>query len=185
MRNNILLIIVFVAILNIPHSWAQTKGQIRVSGGLALGSKAALNDKGVPTFGFGVNIGGDYFITDAIGVHPSYSYFLESTNTVSEFGITNASSLKVSSINVDGKYYFLSNVVNVYGLVGLSIASSTETFEPFGGFSETVSATNVGGNVGVGADYTVIDKIFANAQVKFNTPLEQLVINIGVGYIIK
>jgi len=182
---NYTLIILFIAITSSFQSWAQEKGQIRVSGSLALGSKAALNTTGQPTIGYGVTIGGDYFITDAIGISPSYSYFLQSTYSVTEFGITNGGSINLSSVNIDGKYYFLTKGVNVYGLVGASIAGSTETFDPFAGFSTSVSSTNVGANIGAGLDYTLIDKIYLNGQVKFNTPLEQLVINIGVGYVIK
>ena len=53
---------------------AQEKGQIRAGLGLTLGTESAIDETtGEPKLGFGIVIGGDYFVTDAISIAPMTS----------------------------------------------------------------------------------------------------------------
>lgn len=179
-----MLVVLILATVASSQSWAQQKGQIRAGGSLALGTSSAISDTGAEKLGIGINLGGDYFITDVISIAPSYTFFFKSSYQLLGVDL----SLKSSSFNIDGKYYFLTEVVNVYGLAGLSIATvNTETtidLTSFGGGIETVSAkaSEAGLNIGGGVDYGLSDKLYLNGQLKYNTPLSQLVINFGVGY---
>lgn len=180
MKKIIVLSIVLVAFIGQSNVMAQEKGKIRLGAALALGTKSAIDaDTGESKLGFGINIGGDYFITDAISLAPSYTFFFESS--IEELGIT--ISLKTSSFNIDGKYYFLRNEVAVYGLIGLSIANAKATVD-FQGTPISASDSSTGLNIGGGVDFYLGDKAYLNGQVKYNTPLEQLVINFGVGFVL-
>lgn len=154
---------------------AQDQGQIRIGGSLALGSKAGINDTG-NKLGVGINVGGDYFVIDNLSAGLSYTYFFNSSYTINGIDI----SQRISSVNIDGKYYFLNDPVNVYGLLGLSIASATVKVN-----GTSSSSSEVGINLGAGVDYPINDKLSLNGQLKYNSPFEQLEINLGVFYTIK
>lgn len=147
---------------------AQEQGDIRVGAGLALGTKAAIDESG-SKLGLGINVGGEYLITDQISIAPSYTYFFESSVTVdSGFGTFEAKQ-QLSALNIDARYYFSDN--GLYGLAGFSNLSAD------GGGSEA------GLNIGAGIMYPMSDSMFLNGQVKYQTPGEgQLVINAGVAF---
>ena len=181
MKKIIFLAVVLVAFIGQSTVWAQEQGQIRAGAGFSMGTKAALDsDTGESKLGFGITIGGDYFITDAIVIAPNFTFFFKSTIQATGFEL----SQKVSTLDIDGKYYFLNDAVGVYGLFGLSIGfAATEGVIDLGQpvpFDESDSAFGI--NIGGGADYYLSDKVFLNAQLKYNTPLEQLAINIGAGF---
>ena len=69
-----------------------------------------------------------------------------------------------------------------YGLAGLSFASAKEEFNipGFGSGSGTTSKTGL--NIGAGVMYPLTDNMYLNGQVKYNTPIEQLVINAGIAF---
>jgi opacity protein-like surface antigen len=93
--------------------------------------------------------------------------------------------ISVSSLDFDGKYYFLTDNVKLYGLAGLTIgfAKATATID-LGTGPETSSASEseFGVNFGAGADFYLSDSMYLNGQLKYNTPLEQLAINLGIGF---
>ncbi len=188
MKKSLVMIAVLVVLGTITRVQAQDKGQIRVSAALAMGTKAAISDTGGEKLGMGINIGGDYFVIDKLAISPSYTFFFKSSVGS---GTTGEVSLKVSSFNVDAKYYFLTNGVNLYGIGGLSFATAKATVSipdfglGFGGLNTTAKDNKVGVNIGAGVDFGLGEKLFLNGQVKYNTPIEQLVINLGVGFIIK
>lgn len=183
MKKIILLVVVLMAFIGQSTLWAQEQGKIRAGLGLSMGTKAALDsDTGESKLGFGITVGGDYFITDAIVIAPNFTFFFKSSVQITGFDF----SQKVSNLDIDGKYYFLNDAVGVYGLFGLSLGFSTvegvidlSGFQPIP-FDESDSMFGV--NIGGGADYYLSDKVFLNAQLKWNTPLEQLAINIGAGF---
>ncbi|WP_424961874.1 outer membrane beta-barrel protein [Ekhidna sp.] len=158
---------------------AQEQGEIRVGAGLALGTKAAIDDDGSEKMGIGINIGGEYFVTDVISVAPSYTFFFKSEIEQSGQSV----SIQYGSLNIDGRYYFGDGMF--YGLAGLSFASGKSEFD-FGSFGGSGSETDseVGLNIGGGVMYPLSDGMFLNGQVKYNTPIEQLVINAGVAFTI-
>lgn len=154
----------------------------RVGAALAMGTKAGINDTGDNKLGMGLNFSGDYFVTDVISIAPSYTFFFKSTYGV-DADLATGFSFKTNSFNVDGKYYFLTDGINVYGLFGLSFAAIKATID-FLGAPINISNNKTGVNIGGGVDFGLSDKLYLNGQVKYNTPLEQLVINVGVGYVI-
>ena len=184
MKKNIVLAILLVTFIGQSNLWAQEKGQIRAGAGITLGTESAIDEtSGDTKLGIGIVIGGDYFVSDAISIAPSYSFFFKSKV---DLGSGQEISLKASSFDIDGKYYFVKSGVNVYGLVGISFASAKATVViDFGNGPQEISATEnqVGVNLGGGIDYYLSDKVYLNGQVKYTiNGLEQLAINLGVGF---
>lgn len=149
---------------------AQDQGEMRVGGGLALGTKAAVDESGSKA-GVGINIGGEYFATDVISIAPSFTYFFPSSITF--FGTEIKS--QASSLNIDGRYYFGDSDVQLYGLAGIGIG-----FASVEANGNKESDSEVGLNLGIGLNYPLSDGMFLNGQAKYNTPFEQLVLNAGV-----
>ncbi len=184
MKRTITIIALGLFLMASTQSWAQEQGQIRASVSLALGTEAAISDTGDSKLGMGINIGGDYFVIDKLSIAPSYTFFFKSSyGADTDFGNTELS-VKSSSFNIDGKYYLLTEGVNLYGLFGISFASAKVTAN-FLGTPIDIKDNKTGINIGAGVDFDLSDKLFLNGQVKYNTPLEQLVIGVGVGYVIK
>lgn len=174
-----LLLSVFALFLFAAASNAQEQGEIRISAGVALGTKAAIDTDGTEKAGIGINIGGEYLITDVISVAPSYTFFFESEETIAGVGTFGT---KISSFNLDGRYYFMTDNVQVYALAGLSFASAEVTTSSafFGTIS--VSDNKTGLNIGAGLNLPLADNIGINGQLKYNTPFEQLVVQGGLYY---
>lgn len=162
---------------------AQEQGAIRINAGLALGTEAAVDDDGSSALGLGINVGGEYFITDVITIAPSYTYFFKSEYGDANFG----GSVRFGSFNIDGRYYFLMDGPQVYGLFGLSFASvNTEATFDFGqqGGPQTISSSGseTGINIGGGVVLPLSDGMGLNGQIIYNTPLEQLIIGAGLAF---
>ncbi len=153
---------------------AQEKGAFRAQVGGLIGTATAIQDDGDFGIGLGINLGAEYFVSDAVSIAPGYDLFFESSVDV---GGTELSS-NFSSINVDGRYYFGSSDVEIYGLVGVSFASSTTTVPLFG----EVSANDTGLNIGAGVNFPMSDNVFLNGQVKYNTPIETIAIGVGLAF---
>jgi len=168
---------------------AQEQGMIRASAGLALGTKAAIDESGTKA-GIGINIGAEYLITDNISIAPSYTFFFKSEfDTPDGFGGNVTSSNQFGSFNIDGRYYFGDGDMELYGLFGIGIVSNS--FEQSGddGFGGTItidgSDSETGLNIGGGINYPLSDALFLNGQIKYNTvdiDGGQIVINAGVAY---
>jgi hypothetical protein len=177
----ITLISALLTIFSLPML-AQEAGALRAGAGLAIGTEAGLNDDGEEALGLGLNIGAEYFIIDPLSAAVSYTFFFKSTV---DLGPVGESSIRMSSINIDARYYFLRSSVEAYGIAGLSIASATveSTFNIFGTTqtSET-SDSEVGLNIGAGANVGVTDALGVNIQAIYNTPLEQPIFNLGLYY---
>ena len=160
---------------------AQEQGLIRAGAGLVLGTKSGISDTGGSKSGIGINIGGEYFATDIISVAASYTTFFKS-----EIGVVGAqSSVKYNSLNIDGRYYFDMDGIQLYGLAGLSFASfKSESTIDFFGLPNTTTFTDskTGLNIGGGIVLPLADKIGFNGQLKYNTPLEQIALGAGVFY---
>ena len=141
---------------------AQEQGLIRATGGLAYGTEVEE---------LGINIGGEYLITDVISGGANFTYFFTPENiTWTEF-------------NIDGKYYFLTDGPYVYGLAGIGIVSYKVDvdFGPFGSSSVSDSATGL--NIGAGAIFPLSDNFGIQTQLKYNTAYDgQLVIQGGVAF---
>jgi opacity protein-like surface antigen len=163
---------------------AQGEGQLNASGGLAIGTEAGINDNGSASIGFGFNLGAEYFVTDIISVAPSYTYFFK--DEIDEAGIS--ASVRLSALNFDGRYYFLTDEINVYGLLGGSILFGRfESEVDFLGFRQRVKDTDseFGLNIGGGLVYPLEDGFSLGGQVKYQTAGDgQLVFNASLIYAI-
>lgn len=172
-------------------SFAQEQGEIRLGASIALGTKAGL-DEGGAKIGPGINVGGEYFITDEISGSLNYTYFFKSSYDATYFGSTVESTSRRSSFNIDGKYYFMSDNVQVYGLAGLAFMNvkSTSTSEQMNwntGQTETTTLEykdgETGVNIGGGVVVPLTDVMGFNGQLKYQTPGDgQLVVNAGIVY---
>lgn len=171
-----LLLIAVVAFIAMP-ALAQEQGDIRASAGIAFGSKSKIDDSG-SGFGMGINIGGEYLVSDQISVAPSYTFFFKSEQN-DGFGST--ASNQFSSFNLDGRYYFGDGDMQLYALAGLSFASN-KIEQTGGGFAISGKSSKTGLNLGAGLMYPMGDALFLNGQVKYNTPFEQLEIQAGVAF---
>lgn len=160
-----LLTVALVAVFGFA-SMAQEQGDIRVGAGLALGSKAGLDDNGDEQLGIGINLAAEYLIIDALSIAPSYTFFFKNEVGGADFSL--------SSLNIDARYYF--GTSGVYGLAGFA---SVKAKGEGGGI--TVTDTESGLNIGAGIMLPLSDNLFFNGQAKYQTPGDgQLVFNLGV-----
>ncbi|MCF6361735.1 MAG: outer membrane beta-barrel protein [Cyclobacteriaceae bacterium] len=197
MNKKLTLLVLGFLIFTGAQSIAQEKGKIRVGSALVIGTETGLADDGGSKLGVGLNFGGDYFIMDNLSISPSYSFFFESSYSEifeSSPGFSPGLGAKYSSrfsvFNIDGKYYFSTEHINLYGLLGLTLTRE-KTGASYINVPNNIDLipnpdvinNNTGLNIGVGVDLGLSDKIYLNSQINYNTPLEQLVINFGVGFV--
>lgn len=150
-------LLLFIGIISAAQ--AQEKGAIRLSGALVYGTEVEEA---------GLNFGGEYFFTDQISGGVSYSIFF----------VPDPASFNV--LNIDGRYYFLNDKAQVYGLLGLANATSKFEGNVFG-VPFSVKDSELGLNIGGGLVYMLSDKVGLNGQVKYTTPFDgQLVLQGGV-----
>ncbi|WP_422362304.1 outer membrane beta-barrel protein [Reichenbachiella sp.] len=152
-----LLALALVGLFAINGAMAQEQGDIRVNAGLINLFSPYGGD-----YRIGFGFGGEYLITDAISVAPSYY-------------LTNKDDFKVNIFSIDGRYYFMTDDIQAYGVAGVSFINGD------GGFSETGLA------LGAGAIFGISDAVGINAELKYqlNKPFDDalgLQANIGVVY---
>ncbi|MFD2245510.1 outer membrane protein [Pontibacter ruber] len=152
----------------------QEQSKIRLNAGLIFGSKSGMDDDGSEKGGIGLNVGGEYFFTDKIAAAPSFDYFFKSS--------VEKTWVRVSSLNLDGRYYFAENGgANFYGIAGISVAFAKVGYD-YGDYGKgSASDSETGLNIGAGLVYP-LESFDFNAQVKYNTPLEQFVLQAGVSF---
>ena len=142
-------------------AFAQEKGALRAGAGLAYGFD-------VEELGF--NLGAEYFITDNISGGLNYTiFFVEDPASFNEF-------------NIDGRYYFSSDKIQPFALLG--IQSATTKFEgSILGVPFNIKDSEVGLNIGGGAVFPISEKFGVNTQLKYSTAFDcQFVIQAGLLY---
>ena len=119
--------------------------------------------------GFGVKA--KFGATDHIQISPSFA-LLESTEI---FGIKASS----SEINADGQYYFNpDSETQFYGLAGLNLVFAKLSGA---GVIESESSSEIGLNLGAGAEFGISDSIQGFAQAKYTlSKADQLGIHAGI-----
>lgn len=105
---------------------------------------------------------GEFMIKDNMGISPQIVFF---------FG-KKQGDIKTSMWEINGNfnYYFMTEEVELYGLAGLNIASVKVKYDgPYGGFFDVNgSSTEVGLNLGLGANFKVSnDKIIPFGEIKY------------------
>jgi hypothetical protein len=142
--------------------------QIKAGAFLGYGSKTER-------VALGVN--GEFFVAEKISIAPSFNFLY--SKTFDFFGTEVKTTL--SEINADLHYYLLnSDAVGVYGLAGLNLLLSTAKV---GGESD--SDTEVGANIGAGANFLNSGKISPFVEIKYETKFEQVLFGGGVRFTIK
>ena len=174
-----LLLSLGLVVMAAGATMAQEQGQINAKAGLVLGTKASVDDDGDSKMGLGINLGGEYFFTDAISIAPSYTLFFPT-----EIG---DNKITPSVFNLDGRYYFGAGDLSLYGTAGLAIQSVKFKYE---GGSDTGNATTF--NLGAGILYPLSDKISLDGQIKLmggddeeTFDGSQIVLGAGISYRIK
>ncbi|MEL7223085.1 MAG: outer membrane beta-barrel protein [Bacteroidota bacterium] len=153
----LLMIATLVAVCSLTAN-AQEQGDIRATVSVIYGLDIEEA---------GLNIGGEYLITDKIAAGANYSTYFTPEG------------LSASEINIDGRYYFSSAGPQLYGLLGLGIHRTEFDLGGFGSFS----ASDSGLNVGFGALFPLADKIGIRGQAKYTIGgFEQLVLQGGVTF---
>jgi len=141
---------------------AQEIGDIRLGGKLSF-----ITIEGAD---LGIGIVGDYQFTESIIGSVNYNYFL-----ADEF-------FGLSTINLDGLYTFDGEGIRPYVLAGLNIATISVNFDFFG-VSESVSNTEIGLNIGGGAELPLGDSMAAFGELKYAlASVDELVISAGLKF---
>lgn len=165
-----LLALALVSLFAINGAMAQEQGEIRAGLGLTLGTKAGVSDTGESKIGFGLSPSVEYLITDVISGNASYDFYFKSSVGGADFSF--------SYFNIEGKYYFMTDDLQVYGLAGLGIGMVKTKF---GGVSD--SDSEVGLNIGGGVNLPLTDVLSFNGELKYQTAGDgQLAIKAGVFY---
>lgn len=157
---------IFLSTILIIFLSSQVKAQ--EVGDIRLGAK--LSYITIEGADLGIGIVGDYQFTESIIGSVNYNYFL-----ADEF-------LGLSTINLDGLYTFGGDGIRPYVLAGLNIATVSVNFDLFG-VSEKVSNTEIGINLGGGAELPLSDKMAAFGELKYAlASIDELVISAGLKF---
>ncbi len=146
---------------------AQTeKGAMRAGGGLAFGTEIES---------LGIQGRFDYAITEQILLAPDLTYF---------FGKSEGSiDLNWFDINLNGNYLFDTGNPDIipYALAGLNFAIVSASYDGFGDFGDS-SSTEIGLNLGGGADF-IVGTIIIFGELRYAiSSADQLVIAGGVKF---
>jgi len=158
------VVIVAIALVGGFSAYAQ-KGEMAAGANVVVGS--FTDSKNSMDFGVGARF--MYNVSDPIRLDGSFNYY---------FG---ASAPLDFSVNA----HYLINVMpklNVYPLVGLSIYAfgDDDDWDDDDYSTETV-AGGLGLNLGGGAEYQITDKIWGNAEIKYNVGMG-FAASVGVAY---
>lgn len=170
---------ILAAVLMVATMQAQ-KGQIDIGGGFAYGTEIKK---------LGIDVRGQYGITDKIDGTASFTYFFP--NKEDFYG--GEMKWNVWELNFDGHYIFTnSDQYAAYGLAGLNItgthwSTNYEYTDPYTGqtekYDESDSDTDIGLNIGGGGQYNINEKIGAFGEIKYViSNYDQLVFTFGIIY---
>ena len=141
--------------------------QLKVGGGLALGTAMGVDDNGDEIMGFGIQLRAYKGFDESMGVAGGLTYFFPSAPD----GMT----LTSFEIFADFHYNFITDeTMDVYGLAGLNYAYAKAEIEwvvdPITGQTQTVEAddSKVGLNIGGGMAYKM-GSLDIYGELKYNT----------------
>jgi outer membrane protein X len=140
---------------------AQQKGDKAAGGNLVFGSGNSYSN-------IGIGAKFQYSVTDPIRLEGSFTYFLEKDY------------VSMWDLSVNGHYLFpVADKVTVYPLAGLGILGTKVDF----GFGSS-SDSNLGVNLGGGADFKLSDRVILNAELKYKTGdvWDRLLLSAGVAF---
>lgn len=147
--------ILIIASICLLGGLTETFAQARIGGGFAYGTEVEE---------FGLNLNGEFFLKNNLAIGPEFTYFF-AENDVSWW-----------TLDADGHFYFSgSSAASVYGLAGLNLT----TFDS--GFPNADADTELGINLGIGANFDINSVVLPFAQFKFViSDYDQAVLSFGV-----
>lgn len=147
--------ILIIACICLLGGLSETYAQARIGGGFAYGTEVEE---------FGLNLNGEFFLKNNLAIGPELNYFF----------IENDASFW--TLNADGHFYFSSSTsASVYGLAGLNLT----TFDS--GAPNADANTELGLNLGIGANFDINSVVLPFAQFKFViNDYDQAVLSFGV-----
>lgn len=149
-----LLVLALVGLFTLNSAIAQEQGDMRASFGLAFNTVSKVDtNNGDFKMGLGITPAFEYVFVDAMSANASYDFYFKTEENGAEY--------KFSSFNIDYRYYFLTDDIQVYGLAGFGFLKVD--------YGAAGSASDTGLNLGVGMNYPLSDMLAANAQLKYNT----------------
>lgn len=155
MKSKILLFAA-AALFICSTSFAQEQGDMRAGIGVVLGTAAGFDDGG-HKMGVGITPSFEYVFADAMSGNVSYDFYFKSDLT--------GGSITYSSFNIDYRYYFMTDDMEVYGLAGLGFVGLKSEVTGAG----SVNSNATGLNLGAGANFGLSDSMGINVQVKYCT----------------
>ncbi len=144
----------------------KVKAQVTAGVGFAYGSKIST---------VGINITGQFFITENIAVAPAFTYYFPDT-----VGIIIGYKRKWYEVNVDANYYPKLNIIDgklkPYGLAGVNYSIiSFPNYTYFGTINnDDLTSSKFGVNVGAGAEFDMGKKITPFVQLKYTIGFDSL-----------
>ncbi len=143
-----------------------TSASAQQKGDMAWGVQAAYSSgDGASNFGLGAKF--RYNVTTPIRLEGSFTYFLESDH------------LSMWDLSANAQWLFpVADQVTVYPLAGLGVFGAKVDVKGFGNESDSELGLNLGG----GADFGITDSMAITAELKYNTAYEQLVLSAGVAF---
>ncbi len=158
-----------LAIITIAFAF-NSFAQIRAGGGLVYGTEQK-------TIGF--NLRGQYSITDDIDVVGGLTFYLPNKEKQTILFATIESKTTMWAFDVDGHYNFsLIDKLKAYPIAGLNIAGVSVEVN-----GTKASDTEVGLNIGAGANYEISDQLAGFFETKYTIGnFDQAVISLGVLY---
>ncbi len=147
----------FAAIVAIPAT-AQQKGD------MAWGLQGALATDN-SNIGLGAKF--RYNVIDPLRLEASFTYFFEKDY------------YSMWDLSVNAQWLFpVSSGVTLYPMAGLGIMGAKVDIDGLGDASDT----ELGLNLGAGADFAISAKTAITAELKYNTAIEDLIISAGVAF---
>lgn len=157
---------------------------VLLAGVISLAANAQTRVGGLLGFGSEIEslaIGGlaEFMINEKMGISPQLVFFFGK----SEDGYKSS----LWEINGNFNYYFMQDKVDLYGLAGLNIATAKSKYDIPGFGSESTSDTELGINLGLGANFPVSNEsILPFAEIKYVVgDFDQLCIFGGVKFNLK
>lgn len=145
----------------------------------------------------GIIVNAQYGINEKWAITPSFIFYTADKHTASSnaggFNYKSESKSTVWELNADANYYFFDESgVKLFGIGGLNVTgvkskvTTTSNSPQFPSSEYSASDTNLGINLGIGADFKAGDKIIPFATIKYTaSSFDQLVLYGGVRFILK
>lgn len=168
MKKKLLLVIAVVAMLVIGQ---QAKAQMKLGGGLVVGTKLSIDDDGSKSAAFGLAVKGLYEINSSFSIAPGFTYFFPSSPDWLD--------LTEYILDVDAHYNFMQKEnMKIYAIGGLNYSYIDASVDMGEHFSGSASDSEIGLNLGAGLRTGTDMQFFG--EVKYNTAFENVIASVGV-----